>query len=490
MERQPENSEPRRGLRWPGLWYDAWRHLSRFQKQLVLGNAAYVVLLLVYVFAWRADVLKYAIVLCGVTLAATIPELASKKRLVLRLTLLCVPAVAIALVQILSDRESDTRQFALSQQVATLELAKFRDVVRAAEIRAREEIRLDPRDTVEAIQNANRGFLIRADMLALHAAARQAGLAAASPDLASRLPPASADPPSRLQAYKTLANDAGSLAVPRPPSRAGLDDLIALTEMEVGYRDLAQAFTDQIRPAYAEFLSQYTAGRTFEEMRAGLWTLYQRTRALADRYDLAGLNNNLGLLAMAAGHPEEALSRFYRGYELDHEHLPIYESLGYALWSVNNDADGAFRFAALGCAAADSLRARLTAELDALPVTQRQSYAALVPKLNAFVDAMTVRLKLQYAYFAALDIQSEQVARAAQRYARELYEANRNDAEYQDALGFVLMRFGGPPELDEAKTLFEAAIGNPSAERMTSRLAAQHAAELQMLRRTLKIPAR
>jgi hypothetical protein len=44
-----------------------------------------------------------------------------------------------------TNRENDKKQLALSQQAATLELSKFRDVVRAAEIQKREEIKLDPR---------------------------------------------------------------------------------------------------------------------------------------------------------------------------------------------------------------------------------------------------------------------------------------------------------------------------------------------------------
>ncbi len=473
-----------------GLLRESWHGLNRFQKWLAAANTAYVFLLLAYIFVWRSDIVKYALVPTGVALAATIPELAIKKHHVFRLTLLCIPAVAIALVQILSDRENDRKQLALSQQVATLELSKFRDVVRAAEIQRREEIELDPRDTIEAIQDANKGFAIRADMLALHAASREVRLVASVPSLQSQLPAVSTDARNRLEIYRSLTNKLAPMFSVTSQSRAEIDEIILLLEAEIAYRDLAEIFVQKIRPEYAEFLSQYAGGHTFDEMKSSLWGIYHRVRALVGVYDLAGLNNHLGLLAMASGHAEEGLSRFYHGYERDREHLPIYETLGYALWSVDSDADSAFKFAALGLAEADGLRSILNSEANALSIPQKDVFAKLIPQWNTFIDGMTTRLKLQYAYFGALGVQNEQIAQIAQGYARELYVSNRNDAEYQDVLGFVLMRFGGPSELDEAKNLFEAAISNPSAERITPRLATQHAKELQDLRRTLKIPKR
>jgi hypothetical protein len=141
-------------------------------------------------------------------------------------------------------------------------------------------------------------------------------------------------------------------------------------------------------------------------------------------------------------------------------------------------------------AEAEGLRAVLNNEATALSIPQKDVFAKLIPEWDSFINAMTTRLKLQYAYFGALGVQNDQIAQIALGYARELHDSNRNDAEYQDVLGFVLMRFGGPSELDEANKLFEAAISNPSAERITPRLAAQHATQLQVLRRTLKIPTR
>jgi hypothetical protein len=478
--------------KWSGPLSGSWRGLSGFQKRLAAGNTAYLCLLLVYVFVWQSDIAKYALVLSGVALAATIPELASKelsseKRHAFRLTLLCIPAIAIALVQILSDRENDRKQLALSQQLATLQLGKSRGAVREAEAERQEGIVLDPRDTIEAIKNANEGFVVRADMLALHIASREARLAASVPSLSGQLP---ADTRSRVEFYRSLRNTATAMPSVASQAQAEIDDIILLLEAEVAYRDLAEIFVQKIKPEYAEFLSQNASGHTFDEMRNNLWGIYRRVRALGDVYDLAGLNNHLGLLAMASGHAAEGLSQFYHGYERDREHLPIYETLGYALWSVDNDVDGAFKFAALGLEEAESLHAILNREANALSIPQKEIFTKLIPEWNAFIAGMTTRLKLQYAYFGALGVQNEEIARIARRYARELYDSNENDAEYQDVLGFVLMRLGDPSELDEAQKLFEAAIGNPSAERITPRLAEQHASELQRLRRTLNIPTK
>jgi hypothetical protein len=474
---------------WIGRLGNAWHDLSHFQKWLTAGNAAYVGLLLVYVLVWRSDIVKYALVPTGVALAATTPEMASKRHHVLRLVLLCIPAVAIALMQILSDRESEQKQIALSQQIATLRLAKFRDVVRDAEIREREEIKLDPRDTIAAIKDANKGFVIRANMLSLHVAFRGARLVASIPSLQSQLPNVSADARNQLDSYRSLANNAASMSSLTSQSCADIDEIILLLETDVAYRDAAEIFVQKIMPKYAEFLSRFANGHTFDEMQNSLWDTYREVRALWSAYDLAGVDNHLGLLAMASGHTEEGLSRFYHGYGRDREHLPLYETLGYALWSVNKDADGAFRLASGGLAAAEALTVLLNNEANALSKSQKDAFASRIPEWNAFIERMTIRLKLQYAYFGALGIQNEQIAKIAQRYARELHESDRNDAEYQDVFGFVLMRFGGSSELDEAKRLFETAIGNPSAERGTPRLAAQHEKELEDFRRTLKIQA-
>lgn len=463
---------------------EIWRNGSTLQRRLAIANAGFIFLLIVYGVAWRSDALKYLIVLAGVTLAATVPELASKHRLMLRLVLLSIPALAIALVQILTDRDNDAKQLALSQQIETLQLGKYRDQIRDTEKERREGIDLDPRDTINAIKGADRGFISRADMLALHGAARQFRLTAAEPSLSDKIPPVSAEARGRLEAFVALKASLPDGSTPRSQSRAAIDEIIGVLQDEVAYRDVAEIFAQKIAPAYETWLSQNASGRSFPEMRESIWVLFGQVAPLVDRYDLAGVSNHLGMLAMASGHAEQALSQFYHGYERDHEHLPIYEALGYALWSVNDDAEGALRYATQGLAEAEKLRARLTSEAgEAMPAQQGTDFAKRMPAWVNFIERMGVRLRLQYAYFSALGVENEPIAR---KYGGELYASDKSDAEFQDAWGFVLMRFGGPAELDEAQRLFQAAIGNPSAEKITVRLADRHLKELQDLRRTLR----
>jgi hypothetical protein len=141
---------------------------------------------------------------------------------------------------------------------------------------------------------------------------------------------------------------------------------------------------------------------------------------------------------MVSGRREWGLSQFDKGYERVREHLPLYESLGFALWSANNDADSALHYATLGLAEAQRLRGSLTSEIEATTSGQQGAISAkLMPKWTRFLDTMTENLKLQYSYFSALSLQDEPTAR---RYAQELYDSKKSVAEYQDVLGFVLMR--------------------------------------------------
>lgn len=72
-------------------------------------------------------------------------------------------------------------------------------------------------------------------------------------------------------------------------------------------------------------------------------------------------------------------------------------------------------------------------------------------------------------------------------YARKLYQANPGDAQIQDTLGFVTMRFADNiSQLDEAERLFILAMRNPNAHPETPRLASAHLHELHRYRDSLQ----
>lgn len=98
---------------------------------------------------------------------------------------------------------------------------------------------------------------------------------------------------------------------------------------------------------------------------------------------------------------------------------------------------------------------------------------------------MKARFELLYAYTSALELEDEKTAR---EYATRLYLSKKDDPEYLDTLGFVLMRFSvDGQELDEAERLFIAAKGKKDAEEMTKQLAQLHLIELEDIRKRFNI---
>src|SRR5260370_28747546 len=92
--------------------------------------------------------------------------------------------------------------------------------------------------------------------------------------------------------------------------------------------------------------------------------------------------------------------------------------------------------------------------------------------LEDYVMRLRPKLELLFAYTSALELQNEQAAREC---SSRLYSSRKNDPEYQDTLGFVLMRFAAnTKELDEAENLFRAAEDNKDTEEMTKKLVQLH----------------
>ena len=200
---------------------------------------------------------------------------------------------------------------------------------------------------------------------------------------------------------------------------------------------------------------------------------------------------------MASGKPERAMADFYKGLVLDPEHLPLYESLGYSLWALNGDSLGALSFADSGLKHSVEFPKVLQAEYDGTirnyeavsrnyptlaPLIQLERndlssrYAAVTQALSPNADKMNTRLKLQFAYYSALELTNESTALD---FSNSIYRSKSKDAEYEDSRGFVLMRFAsGMQDLYTARGLFEDAVGNASPEHVTPRLANIHLEEV------------
>jgi hypothetical protein len=464
----------------------AWIPLSPTQRWLILANVGYLVLLFVFLLLWQVEPLKYALMVAGVILAAMLSELASKDQPYGRLALLCIPAIAIVLVQITTDRENDAKQMDLSRRIEARQLSDMRDQILYAEKRAQEELILDPYDTIDTVHRANRGFISKANMIALHGAVAQVQLVATVPALTGQVPSLSENLETRLSNYRTLKVALGD----SHSARQRLDEITNAMEAEAAYRHAAKVFSDHIAGPLDEFVARHKDkdSRDFRKMREEVWHFFSDFKPILARANVAGVSNFLGSLARAAGRQELALFYFYQGYENDRRHLPIYESLAYSMWTANLDATTALKYATQGLNECESLRKRLEAEMKVIAQTvasdsQGTDFATLFPAWIERIDKTAKNLRLQYAYFSALVVRNEATAL---KYARELYDSDKDDGEYQDTLGFVLMRFGNPRELDEAEGLFKSAIERAKSERLTPRLAERHLKELQDLRDTLR----
>src|SRR5208337_4769489 len=106
----------------------------------------------------------------------------------------------------------------------------------------------------------------------------------------------------------------------------------------------------------------------------------------------------------------------------------------------------------------------------------KRKFDLVQPEWSGYANDMTMRLSIDYSYFSALELQNEVQAR---KRITELYQSHPKDAEIQDTMGFVLMRFATTTaKLDKAEDLFKAAINNPHAEQGTPRLASAHLQDL------------
>ncbi len=202
--------------------------------------------------------------------------------------------------------------------------------------------------------------------------------------------------------------------------------------------------------------------------------------AFADRTPSAGIFTRLGLLAIAREQPDQALYYYYRGLMIDPNFLANYDSLGHAGWVLNQDSRVGLRYAQAGAALVERLRPLPAQEVEETAAslgpseasTLRADWRAFEPIWISYLDGYRDRLELQEVYFSALELENEDSARAS---AERLLRSNSDDAEYQDAMGFVLLRFArNVDELERAANLFRQAATNTDAEHATERTADKH----------------
>ena len=459
---------------------------------LIAGLIVYVSLCVIFViFGQRSWILKFVATLVGVGLAAAIPELASKDRMWLRVVLIVAAALGIAGMQLLSDRKADEdRRSELHVLVATKQASDARDDIKEREAKRRDTFLPSPGATVRAVSNVRSKFLLKARRLSLRVAVDEGRLLRAAPELTDTIAALPADVAARRESYTRLKTAESLAAV-----AANIDAVIRALEREEAYERAADALkqNEALYLRVANNLDQMDEA----EICGALKLLASRLSPVADRYPSGGLDNYIGNLAMSCKRFEDALAWMYRGYAEEPEHVPVYESLAFTLWSGNRDTFNAADYASRGLVMIQTETAAVAAELDAAQrayadAAQRRPQSAnalrgrmaalkrqfdvVNPEYTAFLRGFTERLMLDDAYFSALGFVNEERARAE---VTKLLQIDSKDPDFLDAKGFVLMRFfKSPDERVEAGRLFREAAGSHRADDNTKALAQEHFKEL------------
>lgn len=499
-------------------WREGWAAIAFRWRQLPPRERILVIVVLVCYFGlviaftifleeWTPA--KYLVTLCGVGLAAIIPDFVSGDRPLTRVFLIGAAAVGIGLVQLTNDSGNDRKLVTLStqlqrvsEQLAESGASQDREATnRLAEKRVRENAIPEPTQSLTVVKGAARGIQLRADRLAIRVAAMEAQLLLAHPTVATEIIGDADNLPQYLDGYVSLgARIATSSDFPVAVADA-VDDIIQQLKMQSAHVAAAKLLREVAVPKYEEILAR--VARDPREKGSACSSLSPLITQLSDAslaHPAAGLFNHIGGLALACGQRDRALGLFYIGIATNSDHVPLYESIGYALWIINNDSENAFDYVRRGLAISEKEAGALPSEFDQAiaayeqlkrisPNTKmvdeklqqlRSRFDRVDRDWSVFMARMKDRLTLEYAYFGALERKNKNDVRTRMK---ALHDSNPEDAEYQDAMGYVLMRFADRIEdFQQAQKLFSKAAANPDAEPVTKYLAAVHQAQVPNLR--------
>jgi hypothetical protein len=244
------------------ILHKTWRTLSAQERALVFGVAIYLSIVALFLVLWtHLDLVKNIVTILGLMLAAAIPELASKRKIGFRVALIWVPVIGTALVQVANDRSGALMIAHLSRQLEDLQVQKTKNQAILDRERLEEEAELDPIDTIKAVQNADRGFLIKADRLSVRVAAREAAFLARWPLTAPRILRFPYPPAARLDSYRNWLSEHGGQLEDRS-ARQAATGLVQALEEEVGYLRAADFFAREIKWRYDKLLPKLRVVRS------------------------------------------------------------------------------------------------------------------------------------------------------------------------------------------------------------------------------------
>jgi hypothetical protein len=483
------------------LW---WRGLNQNERRLLFGVVVYLGLAAVF-FRWPSSVLKYVVLVLGVFFAACVPEFARKERDGFKACLILLLAAGAAGVEIHKDHEDQREREELTKKLdyqTRLAEAAHLNKYRESEVR-RDELSVDrtetsPRDTAYALTNSGNGFLAKAERWSLRVSLLESRLLTNNPVWASRLLAFPGDANQKIAAYEGLLK---AEAITNVEAMRLITEVQKVLKEEADYRKLGNFFNTTMQPQYIE-LAEQRKNLDFPVVRQRLGQFEVTMAEQLANFPVAGLYNHLGVLAMGEGATNRELAYLYTGIARDPEHIPLYESVAYAAWTIERATWRALTYSTAGIDLCEKLPGQIEAEFKEASanyawllkfspelkddLTKRQEdlsshFAVTKLAVNTYAKMLRDRLELTFAYTSALELQTGNAERARQ-YAKRLYDSDTEDPEYEDTWGFVLMRFARDRrDLAEAGRLFIEAKGHSKAEDMTGQLAPLHLAELAKL---------
>lgn len=439
----PESSS----ARWPRNIYIVIVMLSIYVLLVMIG----------LVFQWVY--LKYFLTIIGSTFIYLIPELAGeRKKQLLWLFLTCIPIIGMTFLQIVSDRSQDKARE--NVELGILRENEFKEKER----RFYEEVIVNPGEVIRELQYADEGFTIEAQVVYLRIAERESSLLIANPsiiiDKVLELPD---NPKQKLETYKTIRNIVQQQGKKgKDKSLLLIEEIESLLNRQVTYENLSD-LSQELKKSYENVVFNANIGK-LDEAKKGLKEIANRLLIRTDLYSAGGYFNNLSVVSLGYSSPEETLRWLYQGIHIEREHILIYETLAYALWALNQDSRTALRYAEKGLELNGALVNQVKLDYQnsiekynellrtepsfssllqkKLKILHKQ-YPPIEALATEYANELEARFKNLVCYFSAIELTNQETAR---NYAEELHRRYPKDLDYQETLGFVLMRFSSTVE--------------------------------------------
>jgi len=319
-----------------------------------------------------------------------------------------------------------------------------------------EHILLNPGGTAAALKESHKGFSWKHDYLSAAVLVKEARLLRRVTPLRGQVATLHMQHEDLVDLYESLRLGSGGQSQSDQQLSEELSEIVSLAWLARSYKGLAN-FVLGHQAAYetaSKLAASGNASLAMDQLRTISVDLKKSNIAHS-----GGYYSHLGTLALAYNNKEEALSHFYKGMQIDREHIPLYEGLSFSLWALNYDVPNALFYAAGGLELIRQLKLKVTEacrlgyfEINGLlgdDPTHSKFYNARILLLDGicaslkegterYVQYFMETFKNLYAYFSAIILRNENEART---YANELHDTHPEDLDYAETAAFVAWRF-------------------------------------------------